>query len=856
MHFKGKPAFKASFAACLSLLCLLLSVSSGTAADLGACRKLLLKGNYPECIHTARQAIADSSWDDEWPLLLAKAQIAVGKYPEAEQTITNALERYRSSIPLRLLAYDIFKANAQPERANQVLDGLKLIVVSRSRNYREVPNLVALGKAWLLLKAEPKLVLENFFDEAKRLDPNNREASLAAGELALNKHDYEMAAKVFNDALKKFPDDPDAGFGLACAYAPSDPAKMGESLSTVLDYNTNHVPSMLLLADHLVDAEEYAEAEKLLARALTVNPWEPEAWAYRAVLAHLRNDAGAEASARQNALKYWRANPLVDYLIGKKLSQNYRFLEGSEYQRRALKFDADFLPARIQLSQDLLRLGNESEGWRLADEVHEADGYDVTAYNLTGLRATLSKFQTITNQDFILRMSAKEAAIYGDRALALLEDAKDRLGKKYGLQLDHPTVVEIFAEQKDFGVRTFGMPHNPGFLGVCFGRVVTANGPAAQADHPQNWEAVLWHEFCHVITLGLTHNKMPRWLSEGISVYEERQQNPSWGQSMNPRYREMILGEDLTPVGELSSAFLSPKSALHVQFAYFESSLVVEYLVQTFGLESLKQILADLGNGVAINDAIAKHTAPMDKIEKDFTAFARQRADELAPALDWTKPSQSVRGPTPATTNYWELMLQAKTALAAKNWAEAKPPLKKLLDAYPTQTGPDSAYIMLASVHRELKEADSERAVLTKFTALDDDATDADLRLMELDEAANNWEGVADNAERFLAVNPLVPQPWRYLARASEQLHRNEPAVEAYRRLLLLDPPDPAEVHFHLARLLHQKGDESAAKRHVLQALEEAPRFRDAQRLLLEIENADSAGTHASASPPAAAGIR
>src|SRR5882757_1926198 len=127
---------------------------------------------------------------------------------------------------------------------------------------------------------------------------------------------------------------------------------------------------MLMLADQMVNAEEYTEAEKMLARALTVNPWDPEAWAYRAVLAHLRNDTNAEASARQNALKYWRTNPRVDHLIGRKLSQNYRFLEGSEYQRRALKFDPDFLPARIQLSQDLLRLGNETEGWELADEVH------------------------------------------------------------------------------------------------------------------------------------------------------------------------------------------------------------------------------------------------------------------------------------------------------------------------------------------------------------------------------------------------------------------------------------------------------------------------------------------------------
>ena len=63
-------------------------------------------------------------------------------------------------------------------------------------------------------------------------------------------------------------------------------------------------------------------------------------------------------------------------------------------------------------------------------------------------------------------------------------------------------------------------------------------------------------------------------------------------------------------------------------------------------------------------------------------------------------------------------------------------------------------------------------------------------------------------------------------------------AITVYRKWLWLDPPDPAAVHFQLARLLHKRGDaEAEAKRQVLEALEEAPRFRDAQRLLLEIEN-------------------
>ena len=43
-----------------------------------------------------------------------------------------------------------------------------------------------------------------------------------------------------------------------------------------------------------------------------------------------------------------------------------------------------------------------------------------------------------------------------------------------------------------------------GFLGVCFGSVITANSPASQSASPANWQSVLWHEFCHVVTLQKT----------------------------------------------------------------------------------------------------------------------------------------------------------------------------------------------------------------------------------------------------------------------------------------------------------------------------------------------------------------
>jgi tetratricopeptide (TPR) repeat protein len=823
---------------CVALL-IVGSFFTAQAAQLDSAREHFIAGRYSKCIAECKEAIADFEYQEEWRSLLVRSLAATGQYAEAGTVLSNALDRYSWSIPLRLLGHEVLPYIGETNRATELLEQIGAIISMRNESrFRDPGSLVALGRAGLLLGADPRRVLDNIFEPARKANPDYRETYLAMGELALGKHDFDLASKHFNAGLKKFPDDPDLHYGLALAFQSGSRKLMLQHASATLEGNTNHVGAMLLLAEHLIAAEEYSAAEEMLERALAVNKWHPEAWAYRAVLAHLYNDADGETSARDKALRFWRTNPEVDYIIGRNLSQKYRFAEGAEYQRRALAFDESYVPAKAQLAQDLLRLGDEADGWRLAEEAHQHDEYDVTSFNLITLRDKLSRFRTITNADFIVRMGTNEAPIYGEEVLALLTRAKSNLVVKYGAELSRPTIIEIFPEQKDFGVRTFGIPDNPGFLGVCFGAVVTANSPASQSANPVNWQAVLWHEFTHVITLQMTHNKMPRWLSEGISVFEELEANPTWGQRMTAKYREMILGEDFVPISDLSSAFLAPKTPMHLQFAYYESALAVEFIVKSFGFEAISKILRDLGQGKEINKAIAEHTTEMEKLEEDFEKFVRARAEALAPALDFTKPEpRDLRSPvwlSENPTNFYALQRLANDAIMRREWSNAIPPLEKLTELYPNAPGEDSAWLMLARVYRAAGNTNAERSALTNVVAIDADALDSFIRLGELAAAAKEWDIVYDNAQRALAVNPLVPPPHRLLAQAAEERGKDAEAVRANRTLLLLDPPDPAQAHFRLARLLHKQSDPEA-KRQVLKALEEAPRFREAHKLLRDI---------------------
>jgi tetratricopeptide (TPR) repeat protein len=363
---------------------------------------------------------------------------------------------------------------------------------------------------------------------------------------------------------------------------------------------------------------------------------------------------------------------------------------------------------------------------------------------------------------------------------------------------------------------------------------------------------VLWHEFCHVVTLQLTHNKMPRWLSEGISVYEERNADPAWGMRLNTRYREMIEQGDLVPIGKLSGAFLAPKTPEHLQFAYLESSFVVEFLVDRFGIAALRGVLRDLRDGMEINAALAKNTAPLDQVEKDFDKYAHDLAANLAPGLDWKKPGAEMLAASAAQEfdtwaqlhpdNFWALRYRASRAADAQKWQEARVALERLLELYPQQKGPETAYRPLVAALKALGDTKAERAALTRWVAVDDEAPDAYLRLMELAAGDKDWPTVQRNVDRYLAVNPLVAPPYRYLAEASGATGDDSAAVVAWRTLLQLDAADPADAHYQLAAVLHKRGQNGEAKRHTLLALEDAPRYRDALRLLVQLQEAPDEG--------------
>ncbi len=813
---------------------------------------MVVQGNYQDAIDYADEVSGFRRADPQVVAARLDALMTLGFYDRAAEDAGEAADEFDGYIPIQLQAIEVLRRTGRGEKSAALLEALDGLAKQAKPANLNAVELVALGRAALLLGAEPKLVLKQFYDRARGLEKEGWQATVATAELAIRKGDYGLATRVLNEARTRVGPLPDLIYLQAEANSPSDRKASERFIDELLETNPRHLPALLLRARHAIDVEAYEQAREVLATVRETNPREPLAWALEAAIAFRLDQDARGKSARAKALEPWAENPEVDYWIGLKLSEMRRFAEGSGFLRQALAFDPDHLPSKKALGQDLLRLGKNDEGWALIEEVRKADPYDVEIYNLMLLHDELEEFVTLGSGSFAVRMRPGEAAVYGKRVLELLEEAERELGGRYGYRPDEPVVVDFFPDQQDFAVRTLGMPGGLGILGACFGNVIAMNSPGSPGALGSNWESTLWHEFCHTITLGATASRIPRWLTEGISVYEENRRDPSCAGQMTPEFRTRILEDGgLIPLAGLSAALTNFADPESIGFAYFEASLWVDYLIRTYGEKKFQQVLGDLRTNGAIDAVLARRMAPVATLDKGFAKFARERAEALAPGVDWTQPppdSPLRRDPQAVADfledhpdNFWALVQRGDWLLGERRWAEAKEIGRHLVAIYPGYGGAGNGHSIVAMACRNLGETGEERAALRAWAERDGEANDAFVRLVELDLEAQDWPALDGSARRVLAVNPLLRAPHRALGMAAQQQGDDEMARRSFETLLELDPVNPADVHFRLATL-YRGPDPAKARRHVLEALEEAPRFQAAHGLLRELTEKPETG--------------
>ena len=108
-------------------------------------------------------------------------------------------------------------------------------------------------------------------------------------------------------------------------------------------------------------------------------------------------------------------------------------------------------------------------------------------------------------------------------------------------------------------------------------------------------------------------------------------------------------------------------------------------------------------------------------------------------------------------------------------------------------------------------------------------------QLAQLQADAGQKREAAATLERINLIYPKDEDLHKRLGALYEDLNNPTAAVREFQAVVAMPPIDPAGAHYELARALKLANRTEEAKDEVLSALEAAPNFKPAQRLLLEL---------------------
>jgi tetratricopeptide (TPR) repeat protein len=625
---------------------------------------------------------------------------------------------------------------------------------------------------------------QDMFGEALELDENNAQALLGlamlAGEQFENKA-YELAEK----ALKADPKLYQARELIAkVALEDNDTKKASEEAHKALDLSPEAMDAMAILAT--MDWLENKPNTEWFARILKINP------------------------------NYGQAYEIAGHFF----VMNRRYIEGIQYYRKALELKPDLWTARSELGVNLMRLGQEVEAKQQLEQCWANNYQPNEVKNSLTLLDSYKNFETITTKGGnTLRLQKKEAALLRPYFEEELDRAVATYEKKYKFKLTGPVQVEVYPDHEDFAVRTMGMP-GLGALGVTFGQVVAMDSPSGRKPGDFHWASTMWHELSHVYVLTMTNHLVPRWFTEGLAVYEETASAPDWGDRLDHESLTAIKDHKLLPIAELDRGFIHPSYPSQVVVSYFQGGRVITFIAEKWGYDKILAMIADYAKDMSTPDVIQKELGlKPEEFDKQFIPWLEAQTKKTLDGLDtWTKGVRAMNAST-------------KT----KDWSDVIKTGLSIRDIYPDYVEAGSVYEFLAQAYTETGDKAKAMAELEAYAKVGGRSPATLKQLANLQSDAGRKKEAVATLEKLNLIYLEDEAAHQKQGELYLELGESANAVREFQSILAGKPIDPAGAHYQLAKALQMAKRTAEARDEVYAALETAPGYKPAQKLLLEL---------------------
>lgn len=276
--------------------------------------------------------------------------------------------------------------------------------------------------------------------------------------------------------------------------------------------------------------------------------------------------------------------------------------------------------------------------WRL---VAADDSIDVEVGPVLRLTYADDRFQWQTEAGALVRVHWYEGTTdFGQRALKIGEDGVRQASDLLGVTESKPVDFYVYADQTAFyDALGPGTRENVGGEADAGIRTLFALIPPSQINDA--WVGiVIPHELTHLVVntaAGNPYHFPPRWLNEGLAVYESQ----GYDASDRGLVADAVGADTLIPLDGLIGQF--PTSADGFFLAYAESVSAVDFMIRTYGNDALVAVIRSYKDGRTDDEAFQKG------LGVDTTAFGvAWMADLGAKAPTRYGPQPAAAGPIPS----------------------------------------------------------------------------------------------------------------------------------------------------------------------------------------------------------------
>jgi tetratricopeptide (TPR) repeat protein len=638
------------------------------------------------------------------------------------------------------------------------------------------------------------------------------------GRMYLDHWQAADASDLFGEALKLQEDYPPALLGRALVAGENFEAQAIQFADRALAHDAKLYEAQELIARVTLEDNNPDKAAAAARKALEISP---EALEAMAVLGTI--DMLADKKETPWMMRALQVNPSYGAAYATAAHFfiiNRRYEEGIALYRKALDLDPMLMKARSDMGVNLMRLGQEEEARKQLEQCYNAGYQDPETVNSLRLLDSYKDYVTFKTPTTILRLHKKEATLMRPYFQAELDRALATYEKKYKYKLAKPVQLEVYPNHEDFAVRTLGMP-GLGALGVTFGYVVAMDSPSGRKPGQFHWASTMWHELSHVYVLEMTNHKVPRWFTEGLAVYEETGNgNKDWGDRLDPESINAIKTKKLLPIADLDRGFIHPSYPAQVTVSYFQGGKICNFIDQKWGYDKLVAMIHDFADNKTTVEVIEKELQlKPEEFDKQFLAWLD--ADTKRPVDsfdDWRK----------------RIRLVSENA-KGKEWDSVISEGEAIRDLYPDYVETGSVYEFLANAWTAKGDKAKAMAELARYA----DAGGREPQLLDQLASLQTERGQKREAAKTLDRLNMIylgdDAAHQKLGDLDLDLGNAPGAIREYQAVLAGKPIDPAAAHYGLARAYLSAKRTADAREEVISALEAAPGFKPAQKLLLEL---------------------